>query len=255
MAGHGVFMNGMITQRDNDNFMFACNCIRWLTDGGKRKRVLFFEEGTVQAEFNVPLREMPAPPVPPSRVVNKLLRGLEEERFFDRLLLRIVPRDKFLSALVLMLSAGVLVYGVSLLFRARHQVEAAVPLITATDLAAPDADLPLIIQRDREVVRGGNLYEAARTLARSCFDEAGAAFPGKQPTMPPLVIAGGWLRRRSLARQVRYLWQLGYGPTPAPVSPRQFVRIAALVRAVRSALANGTLRFQEAAATAHGPRR
>jgi hypothetical protein len=254
MAGHGVFMNGMIAQRDNDNFAFACNCIRWLTDGGKRKHVLFLEEGTVQAELNVPLRALPPPPLPSSRVVNKLLRGLEEERFFDRLLLRIVPRDKLLSALVLLFSAGLLVYGVSLLLRARHQGEAAVPLVTATALAATDANLPLMIQRDRDVVRSGNLWEAARTLARSCFDQAGAASPGHPARVPPLEIAGGWLQRRRLARQVRYLWQLAYSAAPVPVSPRQFVRMAGLVRAVRSALASGTLRFHEAA-TARGERR
>src|SRR5262249_11739726 len=41
IAGRGQFINGMMAQKDNDNILFGNNCLHWLTEGGKRKQVLF----------------------------------------------------------------------------------------------------------------------------------------------------------------------------------------------------------------------
>jgi hypothetical protein len=247
IAGHGVFMNGMMAQRDNDNFTFACNCIRWLTDGGKRQRVLLLEEGTVQREFEVPLKELPMPPMPPAHMLNKVLRGLEEERFFDRVLLRLFSRERIVAAVLLVLSVVLLLYGASRLMRARYRHEPAVPLVAAGPLALADGDLPVMTQRYRDVVCGGNLWEAARALARSSFDAPAAVMPGHAAKAPPVAVAGGWRQRRTLGRQVRRLWELAYGQRPVPIAPAQFARVAAVVQTVRAALADGTLRFQEPA--------
>jgi hypothetical protein len=243
IAGHGLFMNGMMAQRDNDNFQFACNCVRWLTDGGKRKRVLLLEEGSVQGEFDVPLKALPLPPLPPAHAVDKLLRGLEEEGFFDRLVLALFSRDRILAALLLVASVGLLLYGARRLVRARHRIETAVPLTASGQLAAGDRDLPVMTQRYRDVVWAGNLWEAARALARSCFDPATDGLPGRPAPALPVAVAGGWRQRWTLARQVRRVWELAYGPRPVPVSPSQFARLGAVVQSVRAALADGTLRF------------
>jgi len=245
IAGHGVFMNGMMVQSDNDNFRFACNCVRWLTDEGKRKRVLFLEEGTVQGSFDAPLKELPLPPIPPIQVVNKIIRGLEEENLFNRLLDRI--REGIWRGVALLLSGLLLVYGLARLLRARHATESGVPLL-AGGIVPTAADLPVMNQRYRDVVRGGNLWEAARGLARTCFDKVGEPWQGHQAGhVPAMVMAAGWRKRLRLARQVRQLWGLAHG-RPVTVTPGQFARVAAQVQEVQTALADGTLRFEETAA-------
>ena len=44
VAGHGMFMNGMMVQSDNDNFDFANNAVRWLRESstGIRRGGAFF---------------------------------------------------------------------------------------------------------------------------------------------------------------------------------------------------------------------
>jgi hypothetical protein len=241
LAGHGIFLNEMMAQPDNDNFAFAQNCIDWLTDGGKRKHVLMVEEGRIQAKFDVPLTVNPAMPIPSSSVVNKLLRGLEEENFFNRLLVALIGRDRLLRIVLLFLSAGLLVFGLSRLVRARYRPERGVPLL-AGGVRPAESDSPLMLQRERELVQGGNLWEAARGLARSCFDKE--PWQG-QADQPPRIIVAGWWRHQRLARQVRQLWELAYGRMPLPVSPRMLARIAASVDEVRAALADGTMRFAD----------
>jgi hypothetical protein len=241
IAGHGVFLNEMMVQPDNDNFACAENCINWLTNGGKRKRVLMVEEGRIQANFNVPLTVKPVLPIPSSSVVNKILHGLEEENFFNQLLVTLFGRDRILRVVLLFISAGLLVFGISRLVRARYHTERGVPQLIG---GAPPAagQVPVMTRRERAVIRGGNLWEAARALARSCFE--------KEPWLghgagPPRVVVAGWWRRRRLARQVRSLWELAYGTAPVPVPPHKFPRVAAAVEEVQAALASGTLRFED----------
>jgi hypothetical protein len=100
-------------------------------------------------------------------------------------------------------------------------------------------------RRYRDMMRDGNFWEGARTLARTCFDKAGEPWQG-HPTRPPLVVvASGWRRRWTLGRQVRQLWELAYGLPPVPIGPRQFARVVALVQSVEAALSDGSLRFQQ----------
>jgi hypothetical protein len=244
IGGHGVFLNDMMAQHDNDNFAFACNCIDWLRPspgGGKRKHALFVENGKVHERFDVPLSTLPPVPLPSSRIVNKILQGLEEENFFNRLLVAIVGRDRIMRIVLLFLSAGLLVYCVTRLVRARHRAESGVPLLPEGVTAAGEA-AAIMSRRDRDVIRGGNLWEAARGLARSCF--AREPWQGRGGG-PPRVVAAGWWRRQRLTRQVQELWDVAYGPRPFPVPPRKFARLAAAVEEVRAALAAGTLCLED----------
>ena len=90
LADHSVFINDMMLQTDNDNFDLACNALQWLTENGKRNRVLFVDEGTVVANFNVILKEPPLPPLPglpPEdeliRVTQNRLAQLQRENYFN----------------------------------------------------------------------------------------------------------------------------------------------------------------------------
>src|SRR5262249_30110277 len=75
LADHSLFINGMMLQEDNGNFQFAYNCLKWLREGpeGKRDRVLFADEGKVVTDFTVPLRTLPAGPISPVDMANRLI--------------------------------------------------------------------------------------------------------------------------------------------------------------------------------------
>ena len=59
MAGHGVFMNGMLLGQgnDHDNMLFALKTLDWLGEGpkGRRSRVFFLEDGETVTELFRPL--------------------------------------------------------------------------------------------------------------------------------------------------------------------------------------------------------
>lgn len=243
LAGHGIFMNGMMGQRDNDNFAFAFNCLHWLTgaDQGQRKRVLFVEDGQVHSNFTVPLTEKMPLPLPPTRVMNDLLRGLEEENQFNRFLLEGLGRSRIVQIVFVLLSVALIGYGLRRLAVGRHRVELALPLVdrsVACRLEGP----PVLAQRRAELLRQGNLWEAARALARQCFEKPGV--PGGNPTaMPALVLKGGCWQRWKLRRQCRWLWDLAYGAEAVPVSRRRLARVRAAAEHVGAAWDRGTLRF------------
>src|SRR5262249_20939689 len=108
LADHSVFINEMMLQTDNDNISFTCNCMEWLRDG-RRDRVLFIEEGTITANFNVPVIEPPLPP--PGPWINQLVQGMEDENLFNRAILRRVTPGQIFRALLLALTGLLLLYG------------------------------------------------------------------------------------------------------------------------------------------------
>ena len=91
LSDHSVFINGMLWQNDNDNLKFANNCVSWLTDGGRRRRIYFWDEGTAQSQLDLPLPSLPPPvPLPPPdvmvQIVDEGLEGLEHENRFNKLI-------------------------------------------------------------------------------------------------------------------------------------------------------------------------
>jgi hypothetical protein len=141
-------------------------------------------------------------------------------------------------ALLFLLTILLVGYGLVRLLRARQRTELSAPLL-ATSLAqlAPD---PLVMnQRQRTMVHEGNLWEAARDLARQCLP----AGPEDHP--PRIIVTGGWWRRRRLTKLVMRLWRLAAGAQPERVSAHEFTRVIAQVESVKSELAHGTMRLED----------
>jgi hypothetical protein len=137
------------------------------------------------------------------------------------------------------LTGLLLLYGLVRLAKARHRGElAAFPLAVAVGRLAPARTA--LQQRHQDMLRAGSVWEAARALARQCFEAAGIppGAPGEPP--PQVTAAGGWWERWRLRRQVRRLWQLAYGRAPVRVSASEFMRLAAEMERVKVALAGGT---------------
>jgi hypothetical protein len=245
LADHSVFINEMILQADNDNLPFAFNCLEWLCgDSGQRDRVLFVEEGQVQTKFDVPLAEAPVPPIPPPGPwINDLIQGIEEENLFNRALLGQVPMRQLLRALVLALTAALLMYGMYRVGQGRHRVEpGAASLAAAVNRLAPAQ--PVLQQRFQDLLRSDNLRDEARTLARQCLESVGGAAPasGDRP-LPQVTATGGWWQRPRVRRQVHRLWRLAYGPLPGRITAQEFAELLTEMEQVRAALAQGTLRI------------
>lgn len=266
LADHSVFINDMLLQTDNDNFDLACSAIRWLSEDGKRTRVLFVEDGEVVTNFNVILKELPVPPLPPEaemvRLANKLLVDLETEDYFNRTLLEAISppgrtpesgpdlqagRGRVLQLLVLLTTVGLLMFGWHRLVRARHRIDARVPA-SGPDLW-PASVTAVVDQRQQALLQVGNLWEPARALARQFFERAAALRPeqwlGASPQPPQLTVTNPDLRR-GLDRQIRDMWRLAASHAPSRLSPSDFEHFLARLRALQNDVAAGILKFHPA---------
>lgn len=245
MAGHGVFLNGMMAHRDNDNFQFAYNCVRWLTNDGERKYVLFVEEGKVQTKFDMPLYVLPPIEVPLEEILNKLIdkarhRPLDAlndadklahivektglitktyERFGQPFLDRYVNHFGTVQALLVGLTLLLVGRGLWQLVRSLHRQESGVPL-SERIVESKQTDHPLLSQRHEAMMLQGNLWEAARAVSRRWFEKHMPVDPIRDE--PPAVSAQGWWARRRWQRRINELWELAFGPQPFPMSIRDF---------------------------------
>jgi hypothetical protein len=260
LSDHSVFINEMMTPNDNDNLEFASNCLEWLTDGGKRSRVLFVEEGEVQTAFDIPVREL-TPPVPPLGVVveavNQILRGLDEENTFNRMIQNRMDqmspwqRYRLVQALAVLLTVLLCVYGLVRLGFARHRQEMGAPLLEAV-LRRQPVPVSVMLGRRQELLRAGNFWEPARTVTRQWFETVlGTRLPAvdrrseqhQLPVMRVKVRGGPW-QRWTKGRLVRQLWRLAHEDRPRRISFRQLHRLTARLDGLKAAVAKDEVRFE-----------
>jgi hypothetical protein len=267
MADQDVFINEMMLQRDNGNIQLTYRLADWLltrpgTQADKRDRVLFYEDSAVQTNFDIPLRSLPPPPIPPPDtlrgMLDELLPAMEREGFFAQLeddnvadkaieegasavpLWRGAgPEWKMWTVAAILASVGVGLYGFVRLGMFRYRAEAAGPTLTELLQQQPAAGA-VMAQRQEAMLRGGNLGEPARDLARRLFSDAGLS-PGAGP--PRIEVSGPWWRRWATRLRWRRLWRLAHSGRPVRVSPRGFARLARRVAALRAALADGSVRI------------
>src|SRR5262249_6505864 len=151
----------------------------------QRTHVLFVEENEIQPSFDVPLKELPPPPLPSVEEVlakaDQTIQGVEEENLFNRLLGKFFPRGRRLQVLVVTLALAAAVYGGYRLSRARYRVEQGVPLL-ATSLAQNAPAAAGMEQRHQAMLGENNLGEAARSLTRQWWEAAlGDSYPADGP--------------------------------------------------------------------------
>jgi hypothetical protein len=234
LSDHSVFINAMLLPDDNDNYDFAQNCVRWLARD-KVTHVLFVDEDVTETSFEVPVRDQPLPPVESIvQAVDQGLQGLEEENRFNLLLwdaLERLPVDTLLKLAFIGSALGLAVYGLALMAHSRHRVEAETPLL-ATSLEQLTSRLDLAEQRQRWQLRGGNYWEAARSLARQELEALyGSEITADSP--PRLERKGGWYGTFVLRRRLRRLWRLAYSDRPRTISGPQLLRMGADIDELR----------------------
>jgi hypothetical protein len=214
IAGHGVFLNSSIGQQSLDNAHFTANVIAWLT-AKKRKHCLFVDErGKIITKFDVPLAALPLPTL---RQVNQLLRNLEQENFFNRMLLDHVPRYRVLRIALAICLVGLTVYGFRRFARARHRQDFAVPLMEAKLAQVVEDYTPPLARRQQHALRANDFREAARVLARECLES---------------IEGQGKARPRSPAEE--RLHEVAYGDNTEPISAAQFGQIVTLAAELRA---------------------
>ena len=255
LADHSIFINEMLMQQDNGNVEFSYNCLKWMVSrpDGPRTKVLFVEDGKINSKFDVPLKEVPSELF--DRILDFLANRLEtiarhstervEERvrsfderewFYDH---HVSPQG-VLQILVVVLAVLVVLYGCwKVGWKARYRSDLQGPLLATTlHRLAPAGTVAE--QRRLALVRGDNLWEPARDLARQCLAQTGAK-PGAAP--PPVVVRGGWRRRWTTAGRLKRLWRLAYGP-PVRVPLGAWRQLLREVQELKGAFADGTVQWQ-----------
>ncbi|MCI0377045.1 MAG: hypothetical protein L0215_05540 [Gemmataceae bacterium] len=249
VAGQGMFMNGMMIQPDNDNFLVAWNAVRWLADGpkGPRRYALFLNEGTPVTKFDLPLsRPMPIP-IPPVRVINQMLRGLEEENIFNRLLVETIGKEPVVRVFLLALTALLLLLGARRIVLSRFHRDNWAALI-ADDLSPPPP-VPVEVERQQALLKRKNLWEAARVLARDYFLEHAGQAPSPLEDVKPVPaadLAGSWWQRHTLQKRLDDLWDLAQAQQKRRISPRAFRKLTNDLAEMTTAVLDGRVRFQKA---------
>ncbi len=253
LADHSIFINEMMLPTDNNNVEFTENCVRWLKGGTKRNRVLFVDNGKIETKFDIPLKSINLPVEEMLRLLfdrrNELLaeaeRGLtnlEDRNFFNDTVLGVLdrtgwPLERLIQVLAALGTVVLLCYGIYRLgIRGRFKHETEVPLLaTVVGQSLPAA--PLMEQRQHTLLQMGNLSEPASHLARRWCERQGllgrSGEPGRAdsaarlaaPAWPPIVVAGGWWRRRQLTRQLGRLWRLAWGQSPGRIEPAGLWRL------------------------------
>ncbi|HVS37063.1 MAG TPA: hypothetical protein VMS17_15995 [Gemmataceae bacterium] len=252
LADHSIFINEMIMQTDNDNLNFSYNCLKWAAGGPQRSKVLFIEDGRINATFDVPLREMP------DELAQRLLDFLgaflerkardlgpaleQKARLFDSELAQWCYDNGTSPYCLLLIFAAVwfVVYGCwKVGWKARYRTDLQGPLLAmALYRVAPTETVAE--QRRLAQIRGDNVWEQARDTARQWLEQTGAT-GGSTP--PSVVIRGGWLQRWRLAGRVRRMWRLAFGP-PVRVRLSQLPRLAREAKELQAAFADGTIQFK-----------
>lgn len=253
LSDHSVLINDMLRQPDNQNLTFAYDCIDWLTNHGQRNMVYFLEDGKAVTNFNITLKEPPPPalpPLPPEEQLidkgNEILTALDEGDVFNRFINERVRQDGVLRA-ALMLSTGLLcIWGLWRIMKNRHRFDRNEPVLAAC-LADHGPLGTLADWRNESLVRQNNCWEVAHQQARQCF---ASLLEERGGSPPQVVVTGGWWQRWRMKRTVLRLWRLASGRYPERVTAAGLRRIEGELRAVRTALANGTLKLSDSARTA-----
>ncbi len=231
IAGHGIFMNGMMLQPDTDNFNFATNAVRWLRDrpdGTARPNVLLMVDGTIITDFDMKLTPpLPPIPIPTLRMLNQLARGLEQERIPQRIFTEILGEQlrRFIGILAAIATIVLLVYGTRKMVAGRESTDIGKgPTVNATTSAITGVALDR--QRRQALLRGWDFADEAKRLASDWLRDFFAVEPESwtEGTQTEMQVSAGYWAQRQLQRDGEWILQLARGNDPPRMRRADFQR-------------------------------
>jgi len=227
IAGHGVFMNGMLLQAKTDNFRFALNVVDWLAeapDGKRRTKALLIVDGTIVPDFDMKLTPPPPPiPMPPRAIINRLLRDLQEEGRIHQMFYANIDIDSAVAYVLSFLVGGLLVYGAKKSLEGRQQVDPAAPRMVGK-IAPPTPTAGASQTQQIATLEHANLRREARELVHAWFQQEF----GVEPEF--------WSESATIQLRVqRYFWSLGATHGQADLVLRM-ARVAKSVKVSRHGL-------------------
>jgi hypothetical protein len=244
IAGDGLFLNGMMLQSDNDNFDFTVNAFRWLREGPqstKRTNALLVVNGEIITNFNMNLTPPAQIPIPPLKMLNRLIRGLENERFFHRVLSGLLGSNigRVVAVLAGLVTFVVLLYGAKKIIAGRHHVETAAPSLIAPQPVISATD-PME-QRQQALLRQGDFWDESRQLVREWFRREFDVAPNRwlAGVDAKFHVEGSFWSRWRLQRQADYVLRLARAPGLMRVSRPQFFALVEGLKQLTGALKDG----------------
>lgn len=230
MADHSIFINQMILHPDNQNLEFTETLVTWFKQGrfGDRTKCLFIEDGEIITNFNLRLAELPGPRLPPFPILvnmlaqtgNALIAEMQNKDFFNRTLLRGVPTSRLLNILLVILTLGLMFYGLRRIWTGRVRKD---PLLTYKRTEEPPPLVNHLHARHEDVIDGGNFNEVARRQVREWLIALGGS--PRNGSAPPVIAAGSYWRRRQIRREVQRIWDYAFGSVPGQLSARGWLRL------------------------------
>jgi hypothetical protein len=248
IAGHGMFMNCMMLQANNDNFDFAVNVIQWLREkpgGPRRTKALFVVNGQIITDFNMNLTPPPPPvPMPTTTMLNRLLRGLEDERFFHWALARIMGDSygRVVPILATVATCLLLVYGGKKFLDGRFARDHGTPRMVGAPIAVCPAP-PRGQQRQQALLHENDPWEDARSLIEQWLLRDFGVTPEDWATAGGAAEfrgtgwLDGWRLQRRAERVLAMLRRLG----PGKVSRRDFAFLLNRLPGLSAAAQEGRL--------------
>jgi hypothetical protein len=246
-AGHGMFMNGMMLQTDNDNFNFTVNVVRWLREAprdAKRTQALFIVNGEIITDFDMKLTPPPPPiPIPPAKMLSRLIRGLENERFFHRLLADVMGSNigRVVAIIAGLVTFALLLTGARVFMARRHHLETTVPSLGGPQ--APMTATAPLEQRQQALMRQGNYWDEARYVTLEWFRHELDVLPNRwlAGVNARFHAEGFFWTRRRLQREADYVLRLARSTDRLRVSRHEFFVLLETLREMSVALKAGRL--------------
>jgi hypothetical protein len=264
LADHRLFLNRMMLPEDTGNVEFAENCLKYLNPDRKPKKLLFVDRGTINPDFDVPLKPLPKLPDDIFNLIANFLgqrlldadaktiqfeeemTRFEENNGFNRKLWalmaakNITPTDLAKWAM-LVGSLLFLAWGLFRVGGSRYRLAASTPLLSRF-VSRHRPDSPLAVRRQRELLAGDSLYEPARTLARETFAAAGVPVPRLGQASPRIETTVRFWRGWRLRRLARRLWALAFDAVPQAVPRSAWPALQRDLDELKTALGTGIVR-------------
>ena len=213
-------------------------------DGTVRPNVLLMVDGETITDFDMKLTPPSPPiPIPTVRLLNQLLRGLEQERVPQRIFSDLLDeqRGRFIGVILAIATIVLLIYGTRKLLASRESADfGRGPTVNPT--TARVDGVPLDKQRRQALLRGWDFAGEAKVLAADWVREVFGVTPNTwhdSVKAEMRVSVNYWSSQ--LQKDADWVLQLASSRPPAPMTRADFMRLMQVLRQLSVADRDGRI--------------